>query len=392
MKAKSISSPLRERLWKVPKEQPATLRELALRSVRASPRDAFSWVFLSKACVELFLFEDARRALKTLKPLAGRPFAHLVWHGLARCSDAAGDLRGAERWYRKCLPRMPSAWIFLGAVLAKQGRLAEAKRTHLRASLLGPSFVDRDEAFLNVAMILRSERNYTTALKYLNRALELDPQYVIAAEVKADVQAAISILPPQENKVHWRQMVDAWVSAPATSHELARHYVRRYPNSVGGWIVLAELLAGFARYDEAFAAQRQAVRLAKRPQTRFPDHGIATQWGELYTTKKDFKRAETWYRRAVMLRGSSAEFDSLGDCLLAQGRLTEARKCFARSIRLDPAKSGRAYFNLGLIARSRRQYPAALRNLDNALRMVPDHECARNARRDVLRVIKERQR
>lgn len=81
--------------------------------------------------------------------------------------------------------------IHLGAVLAIQGRLAEAKRCHRRAIRLGVD--DVDEGHLNLGLLLRAEGRYQEAIRCFDRALALDPRYSKAKRAKSDVLRAIQV-------------------------------------------------------------------------------------------------------------------------------------------------------------------------------------------------------
>ena len=105
-----------------------------------------------------------------------------------------GNLRAAERWYRKAIEfnrEAGGSWVFLGAVLAKQGRFSEAKRCHRRVVKMGAA--EEDEAQLNLGLILRAEGDYEGALECFEHALQLDPNYNAAKRARRDVVAAIEM-------------------------------------------------------------------------------------------------------------------------------------------------------------------------------------------------------
>src|SRR5206468_3376072 len=100
------------------------------------------------------------------------------------------DLRRAKKWYRRAVEHKADtpSLIFLGAVLAKQGRFAEAKRCHRRAAHLATC--PPDEAYYNLGLILRAERRYSEALRCFERAIKIDLKYTFAREARKDVQKA----------------------------------------------------------------------------------------------------------------------------------------------------------------------------------------------------------
>jgi tetratricopeptide (TPR) repeat protein len=182
---------------------------------------------------DLGLYSKARVALSRLERLGREEHPYLVrvrWGGYY---NAVGDLKRAERWYRKAAEAAPVALVFLGGVLARQGRLAEAKR-YQRLATRAPEDdrLARDEAYFNLGLICRAERRYREALANFDRAITLDPKYTVALEAQADVEAALKVEVPEEHASHWRQMLDAMGPNPATAHELVRAYTRRYPPTI----------------------------------------------------------------------------------------------------------------------------------------------------------------
>jgi tetratricopeptide (TPR) repeat protein len=119
-----------------------------------------------------------------------------------------------------------------------------------------------------------------------------------------------------------------------------------------------------------------------------PDDRFADQWGLLYQQKKDFRRSELMFRRAVSLRPSARNLTHLAEVLVLQGKHTEARRHLQRAIRLGPDDPSTAYYQLALIAAARRQYADALTSLDAAIRHSPKDALAMLARRDVREAMK----
>jgi tetratricopeptide (TPR) repeat protein len=136
-------------------------------------------------------------------------------------------------------------------------------------------------------------------------------------------------------------------------------------------------------------ALREAQRVARFEKWREPpDHHFAIQWGLLYQQKKDFRRAELWFRRSVAFRPSGSNLTRLAETLTMRGQLAAAKHYLTRAIRTDSGDPGVAYYHLGLIARARREYGTALKNLNEAIRRSPAYPLARKARRDVERAMK----
>jgi tetratricopeptide (TPR) repeat protein len=110
-----------------------------------------------------------------------------------RLFDESCLLEKAEKWYRRALIyEEKGSWlVLLGAVLAKQGRLDEAMKCHERAARLATETDSPDEAYVNIAMILRAKRRYREALRYVNRALKIDKNDEDAISVRKDLQKVL---------------------------------------------------------------------------------------------------------------------------------------------------------------------------------------------------------
>jgi tetratricopeptide (TPR) repeat protein len=149
---------------------------------------------LADALTSLARYREAEAALRRggrLIPLRLKDRLYQQW-GL---HYERHDLRRAEMWFRRGVRVKPTTTghIFLGAVLARQGRFAEAK-AHYRLAIRRATPDDAaDEAHFNLALVLRAEGRYKEAVRHLRKALALDPRYRIAREALRDVQRAIKI-------------------------------------------------------------------------------------------------------------------------------------------------------------------------------------------------------
>src|SRR5215510_6437685 len=117
----------------------------------------------------------------------------------------------------------------------------------------------------------------------------------------------------------WKRLMRAWREGPACQLEIAAQHISMFPERADGWMVLADGLAGVARYREAQDALRRASRLVAPNRRWF----LAVQWGNLYREKHDDKSAERWYRKAVAARPSTSTHIFLGGSLAKQGRFAE---------------------------------------------------------------------
>lgn len=201
------------------------------------------------------------------------------------------------------------------------------------------------------------------------------------------MEGKLRIETPAERKL-WREVHRAWLRSGhgASRFEIARQYTRKYPNNVWGWVALGDILTDLAHYDAAHHALSQAQQLA--PKIVWPR--IYLYWADLYRKRGDLKRAESFYRRAVKAKATTSRLVLLGCVLARQGRLSEAKACHRRAVRLATCPPDEAYFNLGLILRAERRYAKALDCFERAIQIDRDYTFAKEARKDVLHAMKLR--
>jgi len=165
--------------------------EIASDYTSKYPNKFWGWIALADVLVKMAHYKAAHRALSRTERLAtqdNRIRQHICinWGHLY---NESCDLNRAVKWYRRALECKvsTSALIFLGAVLAKQGKFSEAKRCHRRAIHVATDLAkdSPDEAYFNLGLILRAERRYAKALECFEQAIKIDPkqkEYGIARE------------------------------------------------------------------------------------------------------------------------------------------------------------------------------------------------------------------
>ena len=188
----------------------------------------------------------------------------------------------------------------------------------------------------------------------------------------------------------WRRLVAAWDSGKTMcAIELGQQYLRNYPKDGAAWLLMGDLLTGIARYEEAIAALRKAMRLA------VPEHldMAYRQMGTLYRERGKYRIAERWFRKAMDANPKSTRsLIFLGAVLAKQGRFAEAKRYHRRAAGLAVDTWDEAYFNRGLILRAERKYEAALECFDKAVEIDPKYEMAKKERSDVLEAMKIKER
>ena len=183
----------------------------------------------------------------------------------------------------------------------------------------------------------------------------------------------------------WTRLLRAWHDGyVATRFELLLRYVSKCPDHVWGWVALGDVFVEFSQYDAARRALSRAQRLC--PASLLGN--IFDQWGHFDYERGNLGKAEAWFHRALQERIETGTLEFLADVLAKQERFSEAKRHYERAIRLADKQSGNAYYGLGVILRGERRYSAALRCFDQAIKADAEHDRAKEARKDVLRVTK----
>jgi Flp pilus assembly protein TadD len=106
------------------------------------------------------------------------------------------DIPGAEAWYRRAIEAVPTdatAYIYLGAMLAKNGRLDEAEACHRQATECPEGCID--EAYLNLGYVRRAKGQYLDALQCFREAQSRDPLDTDVQEALEDMEHVLFRFP-----------------------------------------------------------------------------------------------------------------------------------------------------------------------------------------------------
>ena len=166
--------------------------ELARTYLASHPKSWDVLYYYGCSLYELARYTEALAALRRAARLCPPTVLHIVHSHFGHLHKRRGAFRIAERWYRRAVERCPgdaTYHIFLGALLARSGRLQEAAAIHRRATRCKEGCID--EAFFNLGLVLRALECYSDARKCFRRALAIDPKYKSAREELSDVEHVI---------------------------------------------------------------------------------------------------------------------------------------------------------------------------------------------------------
>ena len=152
------------------------------------PDQSAAWLDLGIALTDVARYDEALRALNKSIRLMKPKYRQIPYACKGHLFRAKGNYRSAKRWYRRAIesdPRNADWWAFLGSLLAKQGRLSEAKDVWQRQIKLDTGATD--EGHLNLGLIYRAEQKYELALHHAKEAIALDPGYKEALRLQSDL-------------------------------------------------------------------------------------------------------------------------------------------------------------------------------------------------------------
>jgi tetratricopeptide (TPR) repeat protein len=131
------------------------------------------------------LYEDALKRFEDAR--------WVIFNKLGELRRYRGDYPEAERWFRRASEvnsDSATSYIFLGAVQARQGKLAEAEESHRAATRCTEGCID--EAYHNLGLVLRGQGKLCEAADCFRKAIEIEPGYADAVEALEDVETALA--------------------------------------------------------------------------------------------------------------------------------------------------------------------------------------------------------
>ena len=181
---------------------PALIIELARRYLGVWPDDRHALTAYAEALTSIARYPEAREAYKRALELAETD-AHRgnLYSALGHLCLARAEIPEAEEWYRKAMAARPldaGPRIYLGAMLAKLGRLDEASTLHEDATCLPEGAID--EAWLNLGFVRRAREDYVGALECFRRTLAIDPLDTDAQNALLDMEQVLFEFPPEPHE------------------------------------------------------------------------------------------------------------------------------------------------------------------------------------------------
>jgi tetratricopeptide (TPR) repeat protein len=178
---------------------PAVTAELARLYLAAEPDDRSALLIFGDALTSLARYAEARASYERALELSSLEQRLAPLRQLGHLYEARGEFHEAERYFREAIAAAPtdaSAYVYLGALLTRSGRLEEAEDILVRGTMCVDGEIS--EVYYNLGLAQRGRRDYLGALDSLRHAVERDPDYALARNALADVERVLFQFPARE--------------------------------------------------------------------------------------------------------------------------------------------------------------------------------------------------
>jgi tetratricopeptide (TPR) repeat protein len=172
---------------------PALMILRARRYLAKYPDHGYAWYLLANALIGLARYHEAEEAASNALQICPVERRHFPLCMMGHLDKFRGEYDRAAKWYRKAIEAAPidtQGYIYLGSVLARQGRLREAEEVHRKATeTCSEGCVD--EAFFNLGLVLRAQERFEEAAECFREAIHRDPGYRAAKKALRDVERCL---------------------------------------------------------------------------------------------------------------------------------------------------------------------------------------------------------
>jgi cellulose synthase operon protein C len=258
-----------------------------------------------------------RRAIEAA-PADRMPRLALVDHFLRR-NDAKSALTEAQNAVA-ALPNEPSLLDALGRAQVASGDQNQALASFGKLETMMPG---QPLPHLRTASVHASKQDYKAAIQSLNKALQLQPDLLIA-------QRSLVELAVRDNQ-------------PSLALQTARNVQKQRPKEAAGYLMEGDVHASARRWGEAATAFTAGLRAAPAPELAIKLHSVLSFDGK---TAEAERVSTAWLRDNPR---DTAMLMYLGDRAMTNNRLQDAQKHYDRVIALQP-NNALALNNLAWVA------------------------------------------
>lgn len=326
-------------------------------------------------------FAAAEKLLQ--KAVNDDPQDYVAWFDLGSVHHELKNDDAAIAAYRRSVQLRPeqfeSVWN-LALLLVSNGKNLEALaplQSAVKLSAARPKAVQAQVWFLYGKA---SSGNAADALRYFERAAELDPKnpepHLAAAELfeqqkqfqraKIEYQKAKEIDPGSPAASLGLAGVEAVTGAPEESEKYLRETIARNPKDSKAHAALGRLLATEGKKDQASAELQTAYEIDPS------DSSTARDLASVYSDTQRYDKAADIYSQLIRKDDSNANLHySYAKSLLRLRRFAEAQAEMLKVVNFRPSDPA-TYSDLAVAAAENNNYPLAIKALDTRAQYAPE--------------------
>lgn len=332
-------------------------RALIRAAAAADPGSAYAQASLGRLLASEGNYSEAEAALQQAVALDSQ----LVGPRMDLASLYATALRKpveAIKVYESVIathPEHAGAHYALGIVRIRNGQLAEARAPLERAASLEPA---NPLPLVALARVSAQSGDLKLAHEQVGKALEIDPNYADAIELRGDINMA------QGDRA--KALADFSTAAEkATANPVLR-------------VKIGMLQQGAGKDSEAIAAYEEALKIDPRMATALNNLAwIGAEQG------KDLDLALSRAQQAIEIAPANPDFhDTLGWVYRARGELAEAERTLVAASMMNGANAD-VHYHLGLVLRDQGKNDDAVRALQKSIELNPKHQGAQATLKDL---------
>ena len=241
----------------------------------------------------------------------------------------------------------------------------------------GPTAQERDQAVsLYVdAMMLVELNEHAEAIRKLEQATELDPNFALAFSMKGDLYQQQKEYEKSAAAYKRATLLDPWSFKDFFNLGKVYQVMKQFADAVQAYVVAAKLdpdhfqsHLGAAQCYYELKEYKKAIEYAQKAQQLKPDNGTTDQLlGDVYEAMNDHTQAINSYRRAMEVEGNDPNIMvPLAKVYLRSGQYSAAKELLAAVIKIQP-HNALAYQYMGFAHLRLKEIDEAIENYKQAV-------------------------
>ncbi len=170
--------------------------------------------------------------------------------------------------------------------------------------------------------------------------------------------------------------------------ELAKSYLKDFPNSQGGWDMYSLALYRIDRCKDAKKAVFKAIDLLDESDKKRRLSWLLHRLGHIYKNSGKLHKAIEYYEKAPNSNPSEATF-LIYQCIMLMRieKFDAAADILLKATRCEEGCIDEAFYNLGVVRMAQRNYEEAISCFEKALEIDPKYKEAKQQLKDVKKVL-----